>query len=399
MAPTGVTVVTGFLGAGKTTLVNYVLNADHGYRVAVILNDFGASLGVEKMLVQDKPDGDNAVEEWVELNNGCVCCTVKGSLVQTIDNLLEKRAATGRKFDFILLETTGLADPGPVAQELWVDDEILEEDGAVLDAVVTLVDASNIERQLAENKEASLQIAYADTVVLNKCDTVSERDLERVEALVAGINAEAKVVRSTRSVVELGVILNQGAVSSAGRRTGVRPTLTSELATEAPAPGFWAKGVEKYAKTQPLGEVHDRSIRTICLVAEGRVDVTEGRGVARGAPVGARGSVGGARGCRRGRREPTRDFAREGRAVRGGGRGYRRAARAAGGAGGVRDNGRTAGSARGAAAEQGGAHRTRADAARGGAPRRVEGNSRLNTRNSDVDHHNFYYSSTSGIFE
>ena len=170
MAPTGVTVVTGFLGAGKTTLVNYVLNADHGYRVAVILNDFGASLGVEKMLVQDKPDGDNAVEEWVELNNGCVCCTVKGSLVQTIDNLLEKRAATGRKFDFILLETTGLADPGPVAQELWVDDEILEEDGAVLDAVVTLVDASNIERQLAENKEASLQIAYADTVVLNKCD-------------------------------------------------------------------------------------------------------------------------------------------------------------------------------------------------------------------------------------
>ena len=261
------------MGAGKTTLVNYVLNADHGYRVAVILNDFGASLGVEKMLVQDKPDGDNAVEEWVELNNGCVCCTVKGSLVQTIDNLLEKRAATGRKFDFILLETTGLADPGPGAQELWVDDEILEEDGAVLDAVVTLVDASNIERQLAENKEASLQIAYADTVVLNKCDIVSERDLERVEALVAGINAEAKVVRSTRSVVELGVILNQGAVSSAGRRTGVRPTLTSELATEAPAPGFWAKGVEKYAKTQPLGEVHDRSIRTICLVAEGRVDV------------------------------------------------------------------------------------------------------------------------------
>ena len=206
MAPTGVTVVTGFLGAGKTTLVNYVLNADHGYRVAVILNDFGAELCVEKMLVQDKPDGDNAVEEWVELNNGCVCCTVKGSLVQTIDNLLEKRASTGRKFDFILLETTGLADPGPVAQELWVDDEILEEDGAVLDAVVTLVDASNIERQLSEGKEASLQIAYADTVVLNKCDLVSERDLERVSELVAGINAEAKIVRSTRSVVDLSLI-------------------------------------------------------------------------------------------------------------------------------------------------------------------------------------------------
>ena len=144
MAPTGITVVTGMLGAGKTTLVNYVLNADHGYRVAVILNEFGAELGVEKMLVQDKPDGDAAVEEWVEMNNGCVCCTVKGSLIQTIDNLLERRAATGRKFDFILLETTGLADPGPVAQELWVDDELLDDDCAVLDAVVTLVDASNV---------------------------------------------------------------------------------------------------------------------------------------------------------------------------------------------------------------------------------------------------------------
>ena len=274
MAPTGVTVVTGFLGAGKTTLVNYVLNADHGYRVAVILNDFGAELGVEKMLVQDKPDGDNAVEEWVELNNGCVCCTVKGSLVQTIDNLLEKRASTGRKFDFILLETTGLADPGPVAQELWVDDEILEEDGAVLDAVVTLVDASNIERQLSEGKEASLQIAYADTVVLNKCDLVSERDLERVSELVAGINAEAKIVRSTRSVVDLGVILNQGAVSSAGRKAGVRPTLAGDLARTAPSPGFWARGVEKYASlSRPLSEVHDASIRTVCLAADGRVDV------------------------------------------------------------------------------------------------------------------------------
>ena len=272
MAPTGVTVVTGFLGAGKTTLVNYVLNADHGYRVAVILNDFGAQLGVEKMLVQDKPDGDNAVEEWVELNNGCVCCTVKGTLVQTIDNLLEKRASTGRKFDFILLETTGLADPGPVAQELWVDDEILEDDGAVLDAVVTLVDASNIERQLSEGKEASLQIAHADTVVLNKCDLVSERDLERVSELVAGINAEAKIVRSTRSVVDLGVILNQGAVSSAGRKAGVRPTLAGDLAQTAPAPGFWARGVEKYA-SRPLSDVHDASIRTVCLVADGRIDV------------------------------------------------------------------------------------------------------------------------------
>ena len=195
MAPTGITVVTGMLGAGKTTLVNYVLNADHGYRVAVILNEFGAELGVEKMLVQDKPDGDAAVEEWVEMNNGCVCCTVNGSLIQTIDNLLERRAATGRKFDFILLETTGLADPGPVAQELWVDDELLDDDCAVLDAVVTLVDASNVHRQLRECKETALQIAFADTLVLNKTDLVSDADLEEVERTVAGINADARVVR------------------------------------------------------------------------------------------------------------------------------------------------------------------------------------------------------------
>ena len=147
MPLTGITVVTGFLGAGKTTLVNHVLSADHGYRVAVILNEFGADIGVEKMLVTDNPNGETVVDEdWVEMNNGCVCCTVKGNLIQTIDSLLERRAASGSRFDFILLETTGLADPGPVAQELWVDDELLEEDSAVLDAVVTLVDASTVAR-------------------------------------------------------------------------------------------------------------------------------------------------------------------------------------------------------------------------------------------------------------
>ena len=250
MAPTGITVVTGMLGAGKTTLVNYVLNADHGYRVAVILNEFGAELGVEKMLVQDKPDGDAAVEEWVEMNNGCVCCTVKGSLIQTIDNLLERRAATGRKFDFILLETTGLADPGPVAQELWVDDELLDDDCAVLDAVVTLVDASNVHRQLRENKETALQIAFADTLVLNKTDLVSDADLEEVERTVAGINADARVVRATRSVVNLAHVLNQGAVTVAGRR-GRKPTLGA--LAEAPPPavrrGSWilGAGAERFA--------------------------------------------------------------------------------------------------------------------------------------------------------
>jgi G3E family GTPase len=274
MPPTGITVVTGFLGAGKTTLVNYVLNADHGYRIAVILNEFGAELGVEKMLVQDKKGGDDdaAVEEWVEMNNGCVCCTVKGSLIQTIDALMERRARRGKKFDFILLETTGLADPGPVAQELWVDDELLEEDGAVLDAVVTLVDASNIVKQLREGKEAALQIAHADVLVLNKRDLVSERDLDAIERTLSAMNAEAKIVRSTRSVVGLEHVLNQGAVTVAGRR-GAKPTL-GEHAAAATGRGFWAKGVERYMPGNvAASSVHDDGIRTVCLAVEGRIDV------------------------------------------------------------------------------------------------------------------------------
>ena len=277
MPLTGITVVTGFLGAGKTTLVNHVLSADHGYRVAVILNEFGADIGVEKMLVTDNPNGETVVDEdWVEMNNGCVCCTVKGNLIQTIDSLLERRAASGSKFDFILLETTGLADPGPVAQELWVDDELLEEDSAVLDAVVTLVDASNVTRQLRETKEASLQIAFADTLVLNKTDLVPPAELEAIEETLRVMNAEAKIVRAERAAVDLGLILNQGAVTVAGRR-GRKPTL-GDLARDVPpavstrGAGFWARGVEKYAPAGALSPVHDASIRTVCLAAEGTLD-------------------------------------------------------------------------------------------------------------------------------
>jgi len=275
--PVGVCVITGFLGSGKTTLVNYILKADHGYRIAVILNDFGAELGVEKMLVQqDGVDGDNEsrtlVEDWVELNNGCVCCTVKGSLVQTIEGLLEKRKEMGEKFDFILLETTGLADPGPVARELWVDDELVEEDGAVLDSIITLVDASNIEKQIEENKEATLQIAYADTILLNKSDLVNEEDLERIKARIGSINAEAEVMVTMRSSVDLGVVLNQGTVTGGGR--GRKPVL-GDFADAPPSSvlasggGFWAKGVEKYA---PNAGLHNSNIRTVCVATSGFLD-------------------------------------------------------------------------------------------------------------------------------
>mmetsp|Transcript_11767 Transcript_11767/g.43698 ORF Transcript_11767/g.43698 Transcript_11767/m.43698 type:complete len:391 (-) Transcript_11767:1058-2230(-) len=284
MPLTGITVVTGFLGSGKTTLVNHVLTGDHGYKVAVILNEFGADIGVEKMLVTDNPDGETASataddDDWVEMNNGCVCCTVKGSLIQTIDALLEKRRQSEKpQFDFILLETTGLADPGPVAQELWVDDELLEENenSAVLDAVVTLVDASNVLRQLKETKEAQVQIAFADTLVLNKCDLVTETELGSITEILCGINSEATIVRATRSAVSLDLVLNQGAVTVAGRR-GRKP-LFGQMALETPSrvlkrgSGFWAKGVEKYAPPGMLSAIHDQSITTVCLAVEGVVD-------------------------------------------------------------------------------------------------------------------------------
>ena len=276
--PVGVCVITGFLGSGKTTLVNYILKANHGYRIAVILNDFGAELGVEKMLVQQGGiDGDNesrtVVEDWVELNNGCVCCTVKGSLVQTIEGLLEKRKEMGEKFDYILLETTGLADPGPVARELWVDDELVEEDGAVLDSITTLVDASNVEKQIEESKEATLQVAYADTILLNKADLVREDDLERIKRALSTINAEAEVIVTSRSKVDLDLVLNQGTVTGGGR--GRKPVL-GDFAAAPPSAvlasggGFWAKGVEKYASK--ANKVHNPDIRTICVAASGYLD-------------------------------------------------------------------------------------------------------------------------------
>jgi G3E family GTPase len=276
--PVGVCVITGFLGSGKTTLVNYILKANHGYRIAVILNDFGAELGVEKMLVQQGGiDGDNesrtVVEDWVELNNGCVCCTVKGSLVQTIEGLLEKRKEMGEKFDYILLETTGLADPGPVARELWVDDELVEEDGAVLDSITTLVDASNIEKQIKESQEATLQVAYADTILLNKSDLVCEDDLERIKRTLSTINAEAEVIVTSRSKVDLDLVLNQGTVTGGGR--GRKPVL-GDFAAAPPSAvlasggGFWAKGVEKYAPE--ANKVHNPDIRTICVATSGYLD-------------------------------------------------------------------------------------------------------------------------------
>ncbi|KAJ6768384.1 COBW DOMAIN-CONTAINING PROTEIN 1-RELATED [Salix koriyanagi] len=170
--PVGVTVITGYLGSGKSTLVNHILSTQHGKRIAVILNEFGEEIGVERAMINEGEDGA-LVEEWVELDNGCVCCTVKHSLVQALEQLVQMK----ERLDHILLETTGLANPAPLASVLWLDDQL--EAAVKLDSIITVVDAKNLHYQLNELQnsssfpEAFHQIAFADVIILNKIDLVS----------------------------------------------------------------------------------------------------------------------------------------------------------------------------------------------------------------------------------
>ncbi len=191
-----VTVLTGFLGSGKTTLLNHILTANHGKRIAVIENEFG-EVGVDQDLVI------NAEEEIFEMNNGCICCTVRGDLIRILGSLMKRRD----KFDSILIETTGMADPGPVAQTFFVDDEVREK--TALDGLVTLVDAKHV-HQHWDTSEVQEQIAFADVVLLNKTDLVTSDDLDALERKIRGMNAAAKVYRTRNSVVEMDKILNVG---------------------------------------------------------------------------------------------------------------------------------------------------------------------------------------------
>ena len=163
-----VTILTGFLGSGKTTLLNRILSESHGLRIAVIENEFG-EIGIDQDMVI------NADEEVFEMNNGCICCTVRGDLIRILSNLARRR----EKFDRIVLETTGLADPGPVAQTFFVDDDIRDE--FFLEGIVTLVDAKHVEQHFDDSEEVVAQIAFADLIVLNKCDLISEDEQDQVE--------------------------------------------------------------------------------------------------------------------------------------------------------------------------------------------------------------------------
>jgi G3E family GTPase len=193
-----VTVLTGYLGAGKTTLLNRILSEPHGKKYAVIVNEFG-EIGIDNDLIV------GADEEIFEMNNGCICCTVRGDLIRIIDGLMRRKG----KFDAIIVETTGLADPAPVAQTFFVDENVGKK--TKLDAVVTVADAKWLRDRLRDAPEAKNQIAFADVILINKTDLASEAELREVEARIRGINPYAKVHRTQRAQIPLNEVLGRNA--------------------------------------------------------------------------------------------------------------------------------------------------------------------------------------------
>ena len=229
-----VTVLTGYLGAGKTTLLNRILTHEHGKKVAVIVNEFG-EVGIDNQLVID------ADEEIFEMNNGCICCTVRGDLIRIIANLMKRRD----KFDHLVIETTGLADPAPVIQTFFVDEDMREK--LNLDAVVTVVDAKHI-WQHWDADEAQEQIAFADVILLNKTDLVAPEQLQELENRIRGMNAMAKIYRTRNSELEMDALLGVKAFDL-DRALEVDPDFLGEDAHE-----------------------HDETVYSIALVEKGELD-------------------------------------------------------------------------------------------------------------------------------
>ncbi|MEY3305448.1 MAG: CobW family GTP-binding protein [Pseudanabaena sp.] len=228
-----VTVLTGYLGAGKTTLLNRILTHEHGKKVAVIVNEFG-EVGIDHKLVV------NADEEIFEMNNGCICCTVRGDLIRIITNLMRRRD----KFDHLVIETTGLADPAPVIQTFFVDEDVSTK--TKLDAVVTVVDAKHISQHW-DAEEAQEQIAFADIILLNKTDLVSETELLELEQRIKSMNLLCKIYRTQNSEIEMDAVLGVGAFQL-DRALQIDPEFLSEDAHE-----------------------HDDTVKSVAIVEEGEL--------------------------------------------------------------------------------------------------------------------------------
>ncbi|WP_029029425.1 CobW family GTP-binding protein [Salinarimonas rosea] len=231
-----VTVLTGYLGAGKTTLLNRILSEEHGKRYAVVVNEFG-EVGIDNDLVV------GADEEVFEMNNGCICCTVRGDLIRIMDGLMKRKG----RFDAIIVETTGLADPAPVAQTFFVDQDV--SDNARLDAVVTVADAKWLSERLADAPEAKNQVAFADVILLNKVDLVSPEQLADVESRIRAINPYAKLHRTERCAVPLDAVLGRNAFD-----------LERILEIE---PDFLEEGHHHH---------HDEDMQSVSVTLEGEVD-------------------------------------------------------------------------------------------------------------------------------
>ena len=269
-----VTVLTGYLGAGKTTLLNRILSEDHGRRYAVIVNEFG-EVGIDNDLIV------NTDEELFEMNNGCICCTVRGDLIRTLHALL-RRSEGGPGFDAIIVETTGLADPGPVAQTFFVDDVL--QSRTVLDSIATVVDAKHILLRLSESREAEEQVAFADQLVLNKMELASEDELRAVESRLRQINPLAPIHRAQRANLPLDLILQR-------RGFDLQNIVALEPAFLAPAhgepghvhddacpidahgsPDDAAHGGHQH-RDAPHDHEHDSSIRSVSLTSRQPIDV------------------------------------------------------------------------------------------------------------------------------
>jgi G3E family GTPase len=229
-----VTLLTGYLGAGKTTLLNRILTYEHGKKVAVIVNEFG-DVGIDHQIIV------NADEEIFEMNNGCICCTVRGDLIRIIGNLMKRR----EKFDHLVIETTGLADPAPVIQTFFMDEDVQSQTN--LDSVVTVVDAKHI-WQHWEAEEAQEQIAFADVVLLNKTDLVTPAELDELERRIRSMNALAKIYRTRNAELEMDALLGIGAFDL-NRALEIDPEFLNETAHE-----------------------HDETVSSVAIVESGELD-------------------------------------------------------------------------------------------------------------------------------